>query len=50
MLVSGSRDKSIKIWDIDTSALLAIFKGQNNPTCFTFSPNSTFLFSGYDAG
>ncbi len=45
--VSGSRDKTVRIWDLNTGKCLAILKGHlNQVNSVAISPNKKWIFSG----
>jgi len=46
-LVSGSYDKTIKLWDIQTGGVVRTFKGHTGPvSSISISPDCTTLASG----
>ena len=49
-VLSGSKDKTIKLWDVANGALLRTFEGHaNSVTSIAFSPNGEHVLSGnYD--
>ncbi len=48
-LVSGSYDKTIKLWDVKTGKEIHTFEGHDGPVrSVNFSPNGKTLVSGSD--
>ena len=51
MLVSGSRDKTIKLWDIQTGGVVKTFQGHTEEVySVSISPNCTTIASGSNYG
>ena len=50
-LVSGSRDGTIRLWDMQTGGVIKTFCGHTNPVnSISISPDSTTIASGYRNG
>jgi WD40 repeat protein len=48
-LASCNRDETTRLWDVSTSALVAVFTGHNDVArCIAFSPDSLQIASGGD--
>jgi WD40 repeat protein len=51
LLVSGSRDQTIRLWNVATGKELKVLEGHTNGvTGLAFLPDSTYLISGSDDG
>ena len=49
LLASASRDKTIKVWEVNTEQLLYTFEGHDNwVRSIAFHPNGTYLLSVSD--
>ena len=49
-IVSGSWDKTIKIWDFKTAECLNTLEGQNSVSSIAISPDGKYIVSGSDDG
>jgi WD40 repeat protein len=49
-LVSGSEDKTIKVWDLETGAQTLTLAGAGRVTSVAFNPDMQSFVSGLDNG
>ena len=47
ILASGSQDKTIKIWDIESGACQSTLRVDGQVWCVNFSPDGEFIAAGY---
>lgn len=51
LVLSGSRDGTVQLWDIESGTSLAILRGHDAPVVAVYlSPNGSRAFSGDNAG
>jgi WD40 repeat protein len=46
-IVSGSRDRTIRIWDAKLGTPIKTLEAQRSVTCVAWSPNAQFILSGF---